>query len=113
MARKKWDDMTMGEWNEMLDKWIFRIKLVVGAIWVIIVFALYFWFGSNIYIIDQKGENLMDTEKGLQLSAKLHPEFDKELIKNIIKIPKRERSYTYREALNKYFKDKQEDGKCQ
>lgn len=52
MARKKWDDMTMGEWNEMLDKWIFRIKLVVGAIWVIIVFALYFWFGSNIYIID-------------------------------------------------------------
>lgn len=55
----------------------------------------------------------MDTEKGLQLSAKLHPEFDKELIKNIIKIPKRERSYTYREALNKYFKEKQEDEKCQ
>jgi predicted DNA-binding protein len=54
----------------------------------------------------------MKTEKEVtQISAKLNPEFDMELIENISKIPKRERSYTYREALNKYFKDKQEEEK--
>ncbi len=53
----------------------------------------------------------MKDEKALQISAKLNPEFDMELIENINKIPKRQRSYTYREALNKYFKDIQEEEK--
>lgn len=34
-----------------------------------------------------------------QLSAKLHPEYDQDLIEHIKKIPKRERSKLYRDAL--------------
>lgn len=53
----------------------------------------------------------MEEENVTQISAKLNPVFDQELIENIKLIPKRERSYTYREALKKYFKEKQEEGK--
>lgn len=48
-------------------------------------------------------------EEHVQISAKLNPEFDQELIDSIKKIPKRERSYTYREALKKYFKDQEDE----
>lgn len=39
-----------------------------------------------------------------QLSAKLHPEYDQDLIREICKIPKRDRSKIYRDALRMYFK---------
>lgn len=55
------------------------------------------------------GNNLKNEKEVTQISAKLNPEFDMELIEHISKIPKRERSYTYREALNKYFKEKEEE----
>lgn len=48
----------------------------------------------------------MKEEKVLQISAKLNPQFDSELIAYIEEIPKRERSYTYREALKQYFQEK-------
>ena len=53
----------------------------------------------------------MKTEKDTTtyISAKLNPEFDRELIEQINSIPKRERSYTYRVALKKYFKDKKNE----
>ena len=53
----------------------------------------------------------MKTEKDTtsHISAKLNPEFDRELIEQINSIPKRERSYTYREALKKYFKDNKDE----
>ncbi|MEK3995912.1 hypothetical protein MKY29_14240 [Psychrobacillus sp. FSL K6-2365] len=53
----------------------------------------------------------METEKDTttHISAKLNPEFDRELIEQINSIPKRERSFTYREALKKYFKDKKNE----
>jgi hypothetical protein len=38
-----------------------------------------------------------------QISGKLHPEKDLDIIQEIRKIPKRDRSRTYREALRKYF----------
>lgn len=47
-------------------------------------------------------------ESVTQISAKLNPDFDSQLIEDINSIPKRERSYTYREALKKYFQDKRE-----
>ena len=40
-----------------------------------------------------------------QISAKLHPEYDQDLKDLIRKIPKRERSKIYRDALRKYLKD--------
>jgi len=43
-------------------------------------------------------------EKEVQIAAKLNPEFDSDLIEGIRKIPKRDRSRTFREALRFYFK---------
>lgn len=40
----------------------------------------------------------------ISIQSKLHPEFDADLIAAIKKIPKRDRSRTYREALRFYFK---------
>lgn len=40
------------------------------------------------------------------IQAKLNPELDADLIEEIDKIPKRDRSRTYREALRFYFKHK-------
>lgn len=53
----------------------------------------------------------MTEKKVTQISAQLNPVLDKELIKEICKIPKRERSYTYRLALKEYFKNMKEEGK--
>jgi hypothetical protein len=59
-----------------------------------------------------EGEKLMMTEEKIpQISAKLNPEFDSELIEQIKSVPKRERSYMYREALKKYFNEKEGEGK--
>ncbi|PUB09603.1 hypothetical protein [Paenisporosarcina sp. OV554] len=49
----------------------------------------------------------MEEEKITQISAKLNPEYDKEIIDGIRKIPRRDRSRTYREALSMYFKHKE------
>lgn len=38
-----------------------------------------------------------------QISAKLHPVYDKDLIKMIQQIPKRERSKLFRDAIKKYI----------
>ena len=38
------------------------------------------------------------------LSAKLHPEYDKDLKEALVKIPKRERSKLYRDAVRMYLK---------
>lgn len=46
----------------------------------------------------------MATDKDPQIAAKLHPEHDKDLIERIKKIPRRERSYVYREAMREYFR---------
>lgn len=40
----------------------------------------------------------------INIQAKLNPEIDADLIEEIEKIPKRDRSRTYREALRFYFK---------
>lgn len=45
----------------------------------------------------------MEKKKVSQISAKLNPEFDMELIDKIGKIPKRERSHMYREAVKRYL----------
>lgn len=50
----------------------------------------------------------MTERKVVQIAAKLHPEFDADLIVLIEKIPKRDRSRTYREALRFYFKHQEE-----
>lgn len=50
----------------------------------------------------------MDEEKITQINAKLNPEYDSEIINEIRKIPKRDRSRTYREALSMYFKQQKE-----
>ena len=52
----------------------------------------------------QKGVNSVESEKVTHISAKLNPEIDMDLIKDIKKIPKRLRSHVYREALKLYFK---------
>jgi acyl-coenzyme A synthetase/AMP-(fatty) acid ligase len=46
-----------------------------------------------------------EAEEIKQLSAKLHPEYDEDLIKLIKLIPKRERSKIYRDALRKYLSE--------
>lgn len=47
----------------------------------------------------------------MQIAAKLNPEFDSELIKDILEIPKRERSHVFRQALREYFENhKRKDG---
>ncbi|MEK4025488.1 hypothetical protein [Sporosarcina sp. FSL W7-1283] len=38
-----------------------------------------------------------------QISSKLNPVLDADLIEQILKIPRRDRSRTYREALRFYF----------
>lgn len=48
----------------------------------------------------------MTLEKITTISAKLNPEYDAEIIDGIRKIPKRDRSRTYREALLFYFRHK-------
>ena len=53
----------------------------------------------------------MTTEKDPQIAAKLHPIHDKDLIENIKAVPKRERSYIYRQALREYFQKKIENNK--
>lgn len=53
----------------------------------------------------------MTTEKDPQIAAKLHPEHDKDLIEKIKKIPKRERSYIYREAMREYFQKREDTSK--
>lgn len=40
-----------------------------------------------------------------QISAKLHPEHDKELKEMISRIPKRDRSGIYRKAVHKYLRE--------
>jgi hypothetical protein len=57
-------------------------------------------FGGSLKMKEQKKE---EVEQIRQISGKLHPEKDKDLIAAIRKIPKRDRSRTYREALRKYF----------
>ena len=46
----------------------------------------------------------MTEEKITQINAKLNPEYDAEIIEGIRKIPRRDRSRTYREALLFYFR---------
>lgn len=46
----------------------------------------------------------MTEPKTIQISSKLNPELDADLITRIEKIPRRDRSRTYREALRYYFK---------
>jgi len=48
----------------------------------------------------------MTEEMITQISAKLNPEYDMEIIEAIRKIPKRDRSRTYREALLFFFRYK-------
>lgn len=49
----------------------------------------------------------MTEEKITSISAKLNPEYDAEIIEGIRKIPRRDRSRTYREALLYYFRHKE------
>lgn len=53
----------------------------------------------------------MEEEKIVQISAKLNPEYDAEIIEAIRKIPRRDRSRTYREALQQYFQKKEREEK--
>jgi hypothetical protein len=46
----------------------------------------------------------------VQIAAKLNPVIDADLIVEILKIPKRDRSRTYREALRFYFKHQNNGG---
>lgn len=46
----------------------------------------------------------MEVEKIMQISCKLNPVYDTEIIEAIRKIPKRDRSRTYRLALLEYFR---------
>lgn len=48
----------------------------------------------------------MKPKPEVQIAAKLHPEHDADLIEAIEKIPKRDRSRTYREALRYYLRRK-------
>lgn len=41
----------------------------------------------------------------MQIAAKLNPEFDAELIRQVLEIPKRERSHVFRQALREYFEN--------
>ena len=50
----------------------------------------------------------MTEENITQISAKLNPEYDAYIIEAIRKIPRRDRSRTYREALEEYFKKREE-----
>ncbi|HDR3524367.1 hypothetical protein ACTFSJ_27710 [Bacillus cereus group sp. MYBK12-2] len=50
-----------------------------------------------------------EDEEIKQISAKLNPELDQDLVQRIKKIPKRDRSRTYREALREYFKQHEEE----
>lgn len=53
---------------------------------------------------DKKEVHRMTEEKITQINAKLNPEYDSEIIEEIRKIPRRDRSRTYREALLFYFR---------
>lgn len=48
-----------------------------------------------------------EKKETINIQAKLNPEIDADLIDGIRKIPKRDRSRTYREALRFYFKHKE------
>lgn len=56
----------------------------------------------------------MEAKKELiNIQAKLNPEIDADLIEAIRKIPKRDRSRTYREALRFYLKHNEKTEKNQ
>ena len=63
--------------------------------------------------LKQEGENgspppaKKKNEQVTQINAKLHPEYDRDLIERIADIPKRDRSGVYRDALREYFKQKE------
>lgn len=44
----------------------------------------------------------------MQIAAKLNPEFDAELIRQVLEIPKRERSHVFRQALKEYFQNRKD-----
>jgi len=47
----------------------------------------------------------------MQIATKLNPEYDSDLIRDILEIPKRERSHVFRQALREYFENhKRKDG---
>lgn len=52
----------------------------------------------------QRRHSQVEEEKIMQISCKLNPVYDMEIIEAIRKIPKRDRSRAYREALKEYFK---------
>ena len=59
----------------------------------------------HIVIKSNKGGREMDSKKEtINIQAKLNPAIDADLIIEISKIPKRDRSRTYREALRYYLK---------
>lgn len=47
---------------------------------------------------------MAEKKEVIQIASKLNPELDADIIEAILKIPKRDRSRTYREALRFYFK---------
>lgn len=55
-------------------------------------------------MVIKKEVHRMPEEKITQINAKLNPEYDSEIIEEIRKIPRRDRSRTYREALLFYFR---------
>lgn len=50
------------------------------------------------------GEKVKTLEDVKQISAKLHPVYDRQLREIMAQIPKRERSKFYRDAVNHYLK---------
>jgi len=59
----------------------------------------------HIVIKSNKGGRGMETKKETpNIQAKLNPELDADLVLEISKIPKRDRSRIYREALRYYLK---------
>lgn len=59
----------------------------------------------HIVIKSSKGGRRLDTKSAtINIQSKLNPTLDADLISAIKKIPKRDRSRTYREALRYYFK---------
>jgi acyl-coenzyme A synthetase/AMP-(fatty) acid ligase len=63
---------------------------------------------GNLTLKAGPGSQLKKEEDLKQISAKLHPEYDQDLIHQIKRIPKRERSKIYRDALRKYLLDQRE-----
>lgn len=55
----------------------------------------------------RRRQTKMTEETITSISAKLHPEYDKELSDYIKSVPRRDRSRTYREGLLFYFRHKE------